>query len=381
MKTLSDDIIINVSGFNITTTGLYSYRVYKGTSNIIFAGQIYMQAGDDEVDIDITDILRNYAQKDQKFFGTKSNLGSGLIEYDDLNSINSHVAPVNVQLVFPSSVVSGTSQDVGFFYTNPVKIADYPISTWTMPTTEQGTYPYSEGVQRLGGITTWVNTWRNGKMLISHYPWKSTVNYGVSTMLATGKEDSMDLSYSGRLSRPSVRTIPFTQKRLAKWYISLQSLLDTCTDRGIQYGKEGIITVNGNTTKLCIIDFCAAPYYLKWQDRYGSWNSYGFSGKSTYKETFSKETSSNWKGVTKPISTTVKCSWSLSSGWIPEKDVPHFENIFTSPYLALYDTERDTLHDVIITDNSFEEKTYYNNGRKMISLSFNVELSKQQLIL
>lgn len=376
MKTLSDDIIIYVSGFNITTAGLYNYQVYKGAynaNNIIFTGQLFLNAGDDEVGVDITDILRNYVPKDPKFFRT---IGSAYMSYEDLTSLDSIVAEVNVRMIFPSSTYAGTAQTVGFFYTNPVKLADYPVGTWLNPTSETATYPYLEGVQKISN-----STWFNGKMLVSHYPWKSTMNYGVSTLFASGNATSLDLYYGKRIGRSEEKTLSFASKKLVKSYISLTELYRDCYDRGIQYGKEGVIVIDDNETKFCIVDFCPASYYLKWQDRYGSWNSYGFSGKSTYKEEFSREESVNWKGVTRPLSTTIKSSWSLSTGWIKESDVPHFESIFTSPYLSLYDTERDTLLDVIIRDNTFEEKTYYSNGKKMISLSFNVELSKQQTIL
>ena len=376
MKTLSDDIIIYVSGFNITTAGLYNYQVYKGSSNannIIFTGQMFLNAGDDEAEVDITDILRNYVPKDSRFF---RNIGSAYMEYENLTSLDSIVAEVNVRFVFPSSTYAGTAQTVGFFYTNPVKIADYPVNTWITPSSETATYPYSEGVQRISNFA-----WFNGNMLVSHYPWKSTMNYGVSTLFASGNATRLDLYYGKRIGRTNDKTISFVPKRLVKSYISLTNLYENCYDRGIQYGKEGVIVIDDNDTKFCIVDFCPASYYLKWQDRYGSWNSYGFSGKSTYKEEFSREESVNWKGVTRPLSTTIKSSWSLSTGWVKESDVPHFESIFTSPYLSLYDTERDTLLDVIIRDTTFEEKTYYNNGKKMISLSFNVELSKQQTIL
>lgn len=376
MKTLSDDIIIYVSGFNITTSGLYNYQVYKGsnnTNNIIFTGQLFLDAGSNEAEVDVTEILRNYKPTNSKFFGT---IGSSYIEYENLNSINSIVADVNVCIILPLDTYFGTAQTVGFFYTNPVKIADYPVDDWVIPSSETATYPYSEGVERRPN-----STWLNGKMIVSHYPWKSTMNYGVSTLLASGNATSLVLHYGKRIGRDENKTISLDSKRLAKSYISLTNLYENCYDRGIQYGKEGVITIDDNDTKFCIVDFCPAPYYLKWQDRYGSWNSYGFSGNSTYKEEFSREESTDWKGVTRPLSTTIKSSWSLSSGWVKESDVPHFESIFISPYLSLYDTERDTLLDVIIRDTTFEEKTYYNNGKKMISLSFNVELSKQQTVL
>ena len=376
MKTLSDDIIIYVSGFNITTSGLYNYQVYKGsnnTNNIIFAGQLFLDEGDNEAEVDVTEILRNYKPNNSKFFGT---IGSSYIEYENLTDIDSIVADVNVQIMLPFATYLGTSQTVGFFYTNPVKIADYPVDDWVIPSSETATYPYSEGVVRRPN-----STWLNGKMLVSHYPWKSTMNYGVSTLFTSGNATSLVLHYDKRIGRDENKTISLDSKRLVKNYISLTSLYENCYDRGIQYGKEGVIVIDDNDTKFCIVDFCPAPYYLKWQDRYGSWNSYGFSGNSTYKEEFSREESTDWKGVTRPLSTTIKSSWSLSSGWVKESDVPHFESIFTSPYLSLYDTERDTLLDVIIRDTTFEEKTYYNNGKKMISLSFNVELSKQQTIL
>lgn len=115
MKTLSDDIIIYVSGFNITTSGLYNYQVYKGannTNNIIFTGQLFLEAGDSEAEVDVTEILRNYKPSNSRFFGT---IGSSFIQYENLTDIDSIVADVNVQITLPLSTHFGTAQTVGFF--------------------------------------------------------------------------------------------------------------------------------------------------------------------------------------------------------------------------------------------------------------------------
>lgn len=376
ITTLDQDIELYFTGFTAPSSGLYNYTISKAGTKI-FAGQVYMDQGVDEVWINITDILRNYIPDLKRYWGFDS-LGSALIV-----TLSGFVENVTGTITVGSTSYGSNSSSVGFFYVNPVKRNKYSIKDWINPKEETACYPYNEGVVRVAPSSSSATnvSWDPNEMFISHYPFKKTQNYGISMMLASGLSYQLITTYDARLSRDSARLFSTGgQKKLSFIWISLDSLFDdSVVDRGSSYGKYGEISMNNKL--FCKIDMCPAPYYLKWQDRYGSWNSYGFDGKFTYKEDFKKENTTNWNGVTRPISNTITSSWNLNSSWIPEKDIPHFENIFTSPYLALYDVESDLVHEVNLKDTNFEEKTYKNNGKKMVSLSFNVELAKQQLIL
>lgn len=369
IATLDQDIELYFTGFTAPTSGLYNYTISKAGTKI-FAGQVYMDQGVDEVFVNITDLLRNYIPDLKRYWGFDS-LGSGLIV-----DLKGFVENVTGTITVGSTSYSGNGLTVGSFYVNPVKRNKYSIKDWINPKEETACYPYNEGVVRVAPSSSW----NPNDMFISHYPFKKTQNYGISMMLASGPSSQLTTTYGARLSSTKSKTYSTGgQKKLSVIWISLNNILDSVLDLGDSYGKYGEISMNNEL--FCKIDMCHAPYYLKWQDRYGSWNSYGFDGKFTYKEEFKKENTTNWNGVTRPISNTVTSSWNLNSSWIPEKDIPHFENIFTSPYLALYDVESDLVHEVNLKDTNFEEKTYKNNGKKMVSLSFNVELAKQQLIL
>lgn len=366
MITLNDSIEVSSSGFVAPISGLYNYSLYKGSS-IIFVGQVYLNQGDDEVFIDVTDILKNYTYDAPRLYNFE-NIGAGV-----QNIVEDHINTVHMAITIGNVGHAGPNITVGFFYTHPVYENLYPTTGWDLPSTDTSTYPLQSGVIRGTG-----SNWKNTNMFISHYPFVNSNIYGPSILLNAGNAGSLTFTWGGRTSGNAV-VKSVTQNRLNAMYYSLASLFTSVVDDPTQPGKYGSLMMYGE--ELAKIDMCPCRYYLKWQDRYGSWCSFGFDGKSLYQESIEKEETMNWKNVTSHTSSTVKSTWSLNSTWIPESDVKHFEDIYVSPYLALYDVELNKVHQVIIRDTEYEERNYENNGKKLISLSFTLELAKQQLIL
>ena len=377
MTTLDQTIEIHATGFNAPASGLYPYTLNKG-GETIFSGQVYLNQGDDEIDIDVTDIVKNYTYDAKKWYGfnyDSSTLGSSTMEVITKGLIDS----VNISIkVGQSSWYSGVAQTVGSFYRNPAHAQyDFPCSNWQLPSSESAFYPLNEGIERETSSGS-VGSWNPGDMLISHYPFQSTNNYGISMIYNTGNSTIMHIGFGERLtSSTGAKNWGFASKKMYGLWIGLNHLFTNVFDNG--NGKVGRLTLNNE--RFAIVDMCPAPYYIKWQSRYGSFNSYGLFGKRLQKNDYTKELTTNYRGYTKPISTKVTQTWNVSTGWIPEADVKHFESLFVSPYIALYDSRQYTTYSVIMKDNTFEEKTYKSNGKKMVSLSFNLELDKQELIL
>ena len=370
MITLDQTIEIHASGFNAPANGLYPYTLTKG-GETIFSGQVYMNQGDDEVDIDVTDIVKNYTYDAKRWY---TPIGSSYMSVITKGLIDN----VNISIKVGQSWYSGSAQVVGSFYCNPAHSQyDFPCSDWQLPSSESAFYPLNEGIERITSSGS-VGAWNPDNMLISHYPFLSTNNYGISMIFNTGNSTIMNISFDERLtSSTGAKTLGFATKKMYGLWIGLSHLFTNVTDNG--NGKVGRLKLNNES--FAIIDMCPAPYYIKWQSRYGSFNSYGLFGRRLQKNDYTKELTTNYRGYTKPISTKVTQSWNVSTGWIPEEDVKHFESLFVSPYISLYDTRQYTTYSVIMKDNTFEEKTYINNGKKMVSLSFNLELDKQELIL
>lgn len=145
---------------------------------------------------------------------------------------------------------------------------------------------------------------------------------------------------------------------------------------------EGI-TLKVNNDKIKIGEFCdnIDGYYLQWQDRLGSLQSQHFEGNPKFSIDYESTSITNYRGEKRNINTNVTSKWEINSGWISEKYYPYYESIFVSPYLKLYDVKEDKSYDVVISDNSYEEKTFHNQGRQLFNIKLNLEKNTKQNIL
>lgn len=132
---------------------------------------------------------------------------------------------------------------------------------------------------------------------------------------------------------------------------------------------------------LAMVDVCPAKYYLQWVDRYGSLQSQPFDGTETFSESIKADSLTDYKGNKRNYHYTVSPKWTINSKWIDEKDYPYYESIFVSPYLVLFDTQENKAYDVIMTKPAYTEKTFKNQGRKMLNIKLDLELDKDQNIL
>lgn len=151
--------------------------------------------------------------------------------------------------------------------------------------------------------------------------------------------------------------------------------VDNSKDYSIYY-----LGFEDEATKIADVDICPAKYYLKWSDRYIGWQVQGFDGKSTYKENFNTTNIQTYNGISHPINISITPSWEINTKWIDEDLYPHYESIFVSEKLVLYDVENDKSYDVIITDKTFTEKTF-KNTKKQFNLTLNLQMSKNQNII
>lgn len=140
-------------------------------------------------------------------------------------------------------------------------------------------------------------------------------------------------------------------------------------------GNEGLFTVADN--EVVKIDFCPSRYYLQWQDRMGGFQSQPFNDKYTYSESIESETFVDYQGRKRMYNVGVTGKFKISTDWIAEELYPYYESIFVSPVLFLYDTVEDKRYSVLVTDSEYTEKTYQNQ-KKLINLTLNLELNKKQ---
>lgn len=122
-------------------------------------------------------------------------------------------------------------------------------------------------------------------------------------------------------------------------------------------------------------------YYLMWQDRMGGIQSQHFDGISKFSEKFENTTIIDYKDNKRKIGVEVSPKFEINSGWINEEFYPNYESIFVSPYLKLYDVKEDAIYEVVLTDTQYEEKTFYNQERRLFNIKLNLEKSNKQNII
>ena len=154
---------------------------------------------------------------------------------------------------------------------------------------------------------------------------------------------------------------------------------DTLYTTPYSYVKNWVVGLRA-LQPFAILDECPAKFYLQWQDRYGGIQSQPFTGKYVYKEDITRSSILNYTNEKKITQSVVQPKWELSTGWIAEEDYPYYESIFISPYLKLYDTEKNVTYLVTITDTSFTEKNW-KNSKQLLNITLNLEAAKPQTIL
>lgn len=133
----------------------------------------------------------------------------------------------------------------------------------------------------------------------------------------------------------------------------------------------------GNDT-IAKIDVCVAPFYLIWQDRFGSFQSQPFNDKYTYSESFDKSEVVSYTDVRRLNNIQVQPKWKINTDWIDKDLYPYYESIFISPVLKLYDSAENITYNVIVTGD-YTEKTF-KNTKQLINLTLDLELANKQNI-
>ena len=132
---------------------------------------------------------------------------------------------------------------------------------------------------------------------------------------------------------------------------------------------------------VAVLDEPHSRYYLKWRDRYGSFQCQPFCKTTTYSESLDKKQLLTYDLHKKIYSVDITPTWKINSGWINQELYPYFESIFISNYVELYDTKEDISYIVVVKDSDYTEKTVRNQGRSLFNLELTLELNKNQSIL
>ncbi len=127
------------------------------------------------------------------------------------------------------------------------------------------------------------------------------------------------------------------------------------------------------------IDRCPSRYYLKWIDRKGGIQCQPFKNKDVYSEDISTQTIRNFTGHKRKVFWDITSKWEINTDWLSDDVYAVYESIYLSPYLELIDTEQNKVHSVILTNESYTEKTY-KNQKQMFNMSLSLVADKNQNI-
>lgn len=337
MKYIDEGVKIKISGFNIAKSAQYRYTVYwSGDAEPFFDGYCYLLQGQTEKEFDITDIIKSHT------------ISSVTEDYSMLYTTYSIVLMVD-----------------GVNYTNTETIANiyrYPNRKLDMETD----FSNRDGCPMLQGYDG------TKLKLTPHYP------------IVAGSAFKFDLVYFNRtLTEKSIIIYnnPYpvdydTENKVLSKSMTIGSLVGDRTDTTDIKFDTGfrIITV-------AVLEEPKARYYLKWRDRYGSFQCQPFCKTSTFSESFDKKQLLTYDLHKKIYSVDITPTWKINSGWIDQELYPYFESIFISNYVELYDTKEDISYVVVVKDSDYTEKTVRNQGRRLFNLELTLELNKNQSIL
>lgn len=337
MKYIDEGVKIKISGFNIAKSAQYRYTVYwSGDAEPFFDGYCYLLEGQTEKEFDITDIIKSH------------NISAVTDDYSMLYTTYSIVLMVD-----------------GVNYTNEETIANiyrYPNRKLDMETD----FANYDGCPMLQGY--------NGRelKLTPHYP------------IVAGSSFKFDYVYFNRtLTEKSIIIYnnPYpvdydTENKVLSKSMTIGSLVGDRTEPTDIKFDTGfrIITI-------AVLDDPHSRYYLKWRDRYGSFQCQPFCKTSTFSESLDKKQLLTYDLHKKIYSVDITPTWKINSGWIDQELYPYFESIFISNYVELYDTKEDISYIVIVKDSDYTEKTVRNQGRRLFNLELTLELNKNQSIL
>lgn len=139
------------------------------------------------------------------------------------------------------------------------------------------------------------------------------------------------------------------------------------------------------STGYCIpfatFDECYSHYYLVWMTRSCVPVCYGFNGNTIFSQDFENTYMSSKYGNDILKMQTVTNKWELKSGVIDKNTYSVMEDIYTSPFLLLYDTLKDKYTYVKCEDTSFTRKNSVREDSRPFTFNVNLtEVHKNELL-
>lgn len=137
----------------------------------------------------------------------------------------------------------------------------------------------------------------------------------------------------------------------------------------------------GYSVPIGVLDECYSRYYLVWMTRSCVPVCYGFGGNTVFSQDFDNTYMTSKYGNDILKLQTVTNKWELKSGVINKETYTVMEDIYTSPFLLLYDTQKDKYTYVKCVDNSFTRKNSTKEDKQPFYFNVNLqEVHKNELL-
>lgn len=280
--------------------------------------------------------------------------------------------PDNISIIQKDGVDNLTASDI-------VNFEDMGISAEVLYGNQSVTTSPSKIVSKLGNKVLWSCALCDsaGKMFYSG-PFNANFKIvdGNITLYVFGitgtnyEVTKLTTAYLGIIKGITVEMYFFTTLKLTKANAALKT-----SSKYQQY------VASKSTIEVAKVDSCPARYYLQWRDRYGSMQMQPFNPTIQYKQDFSRLETKNYRETRKLSNLSIQPKWTLNTGFLSDYKYPYYESLLVSPWIKLYDTQEDSIYDVIIKNTDYTEKTYLNQDANLFNLEIEVEQTDKQNIL
>lgn len=218
---------------------------------------------------------------------------------------------------------------------------------------------------KLSDIVPTLTAWTQEETLVTDIVGGNSSRITQNTIL-TGTSSSYTVNqifYAGD-SRPHATAVEGFDKSNSVYYIPMND-----GARG-----EGWI-------RFAELDECYKRYYLVWMTKSCAPVCYGFGGNTVYSEDYSHTTMTNIYNMELSKIQNITKRYELKSGVIDKETYTVMEDIYTSPWCLLYDTQTDKSIYVRPTDGSFTRKNSIREDRQPFTFVVNMqELDKIEIL-
>ena len=347
------------------------YSVTAGTSNVVFRGKAYILAASTSLTLDLTDIVSGYIYK-----------GRGIITPTWDAQAQGYQQPwtgSNYNGSMHSTVIDGTDNEYNISSLTVRLYSDRNYTTQIAATTVSNVYFHSIGpMDAKGGTVHTEITDYFVPGFVPHLPKIATKNLLYGQLVHSNANTSRTQAWRNSTGTP-YSSYTLTAGQNAAVAMNLYTLLNGHTfpdNRLYSYSLH-----SNESWEILRFDECAKPYYLLWLNPCGGYQSFGFTGKTTYTENYTTNYRLSYDDYSLKANQTMASQWVLKSGLVDDTGYKCIASAARSPYCILWIRDLDRSILVNVSETSKEIKTRESQNRKPFVVELKVESAEKDFII